>query len=67
MRSSHVVTVTLHAGFFFGRTPLIKLSPKKTWEGFIGGFVGTVAIAYILAGILANYDWMTCPRKVGVA
>jgi CDP-diglyceride synthetase len=19
-------------GFFFGRTPLIKLSPKKTWE-----------------------------------
>ena len=20
-------------GFFFGRTPLIKLSPKKTWEG----------------------------------
>jgi phosphatidate cytidylyltransferase len=32
--------LTLHAcvqayifGFFFGRTPLIKLSPKKTWEG----------------------------------
>ena len=20
-------------GFFFGRTPLIKISPKKTWEG----------------------------------
>lgn len=29
-------------GFFFGRTPLIKLSPKKTWEGFIGGGVATV-------------------------
>uniref|UniRef100_G1RD60 Phosphatidate cytidylyltransferase n=1 Tax=Nomascus leucogenys TaxID=61853 RepID=G1RD60_NOMLE len=29
-------------GFFFGRTPLIKLSPKKTWEGFIGGFFSTV-------------------------
>ena len=23
-------------GFFMGKTPLIKLSPKKTWEGFIG-------------------------------
>jgi len=29
-------------GFFFGRTPLIKLSPKKTWEGFIGGGFATV-------------------------
>ena len=26
-------------GFFFGKTPLIRLSPKKTWEGFIGGLV----------------------------
>jgi CDP-diglyceride synthetase len=24
-------------GFFFGRTPLIKLSPKKTWEGAFHG------------------------------
>ena len=30
-------------GFFFGKTPLIKLSPKKTWEGFIGGAVATIA------------------------
>ena len=29
-------------GFFLGRTPLIKLSPKKTWEGFIGGGFGTI-------------------------
>lgn len=26
-------------GFSFGKTPLIQLSPKKTWEGFIGGGV----------------------------
>ena len=31
-------------GFFMGRTPLIKLSPKKTWEGFIGGGLATVVI-----------------------
>lgn len=28
-------------GFFFGKTPLIQLSPKKTWEGFIGGGIST--------------------------
>jgi len=37
-------------GFFFGRTPLIKLSPKKTWEGFIGGGISTV-----IFGLLVMY------------
>lgn len=35
-------------GFFFGRTPLIKLSPKKTWEGFIGGFFSTVVFGILV-------------------
>jgi hypothetical protein len=52
------------AGFCFGRTPLIKLSPKKTWEGFIGGFAGTLVIAFYLAGLMSHFKWMTCPRKV---
>ncbi|EFJ51978.1 hypothetical protein VOLCADRAFT_56233, partial [Volvox carteri f. nagariensis] len=51
------------AGFFFGRTPLIKLSPKKTWEGFIGGFLGTLVIAFFLAAVMSKYKWLTCPRK----
>ncbi|GLI68865.1 hypothetical protein VaNZ11_013411 [Volvox africanus] len=51
------------AGFFFGRTPLIKLSPKKTWEGFIGGFLGTLVIAFFLAALMSKFKWMTCPRK----
>lgn len=35
-------------GFFFGRTPLIKLSPKKTWEGFIGGGISTVILGLMV-------------------
>ncbi|KAL0353683.1 UNVERIFIED_CONTAM: Phosphatidate cytidylyltransferase 3 [Sesamum angustifolium] len=50
-------------GFFFGRTPLIKLSPKKTWEGFIGGSIATVVSAFLLANILGQFQWLTCPRK----
>jgi phosphatidate cytidylyltransferase len=34
------------SGFFFGRTPLIKLSPKKTWEGFIGALIGTRGLTF---------------------
>ncbi|KAJ8285362.1 hypothetical protein GJAV_G00025970 [Gymnothorax javanicus] len=48
-------------GFFFGRTPLIKLSPKKTWEGFIGGFFSTVVFAFLFAYLLAQYDYFVCP------
>ncbi|XP_068667467.1 phosphatidate cytidylyltransferase 1-like [Aristolochia californica] len=50
-------------GFFFGRTPLIKLSPKKTWEGFIGASVTTMISAFVLANVLGRYQWLTCPRK----
>ncbi|XP_057978038.1 phosphatidate cytidylyltransferase 1-like isoform X2 [Malania oleifera] len=50
-------------GFFFGRTPLIKLSPKKTWEGFIGALVATIISAFVLADILGRFQWLTCPRK----
>ncbi|XP_071208185.1 phosphatidate cytidylyltransferase 2-like isoform X1 [Salvelinus alpinus] len=48
-------------GFFFGRTPLIKLSPKKTWEGFIGGFFGTLVCGFILAYLLAQFQYFVCP------
>ncbi|MFS7940753.1 putative phosphatidate cytidylyltransferase [Helianthus anomalus] len=50
-------------GFFFGKTPLIKISPRKTWEGFIGASVTTVIAAFFLANVLGHYRWMTCPRR----
>jgi len=50
------------SGFFFGRTPLTSLSPKKTWEGFAGGLVFTVVGSFFLGHALAQWKWMTCPR-----
>ena len=44
-------------GFFFGRTPLIKLSPKKTWEGYVGGGAATV-----LMGLLVREIAYVMPR-----
>jgi phosphatidate cytidylyltransferase len=48
-------------GFFLGRTPLISLSPKKTWEGFLGAFVSTVVFGYFFSGFLLQSPFMICP------
>lgn len=52
------------AGFFIGRTPLIKLSPKKTWEGFIGGALLTLVASWYLARYMSRFPWMICERNV---
>jgi len=41
-------------GYLFGKTPLIMLSPKKTWEGFLGGLVTTFAMTYVIAEYAAT-------------
>ncbi|PRD23401.1 UNVERIFIED_CONTAM: Phosphatidate cytidylyltransferase 2 [Trichonephila clavipes] len=48
-------------GFFFGKTPLIKLSPKKTWEGFIGGWISTVIFGMIMSHFLCQFNYFVCP------
>ncbi|XP_010433440.1 PREDICTED: phosphatidate cytidylyltransferase 3-like [Camelina sativa] len=50
-------------GFYFGKTPLIKLSPKKTWEGYVGASVVTIISAFFFANVLGQFQWLTCPRK----
>lgn len=50
-------------GFFFGRTRLIALSPKKTWEGFFFGFLCTLVFSVIISRMLILYDYMICPTK----
>lgn len=42
-------------GFFFGKTPLIKLSPKKTWEGFIGASITTMISAFVVSMVSPSF------------
>lgn len=48
-------------GFFFGKTPLIKLSPKKTWEGFIGGAFSTIIFGLMLSYYMMDKPFFVCP------
>uniref|UniRef100_A0A7S3KYI8 Phosphatidate cytidylyltransferase n=1 Tax=Amphora coffeiformis TaxID=265554 RepID=A0A7S3KYI8_9STRA len=47
----------------FIQRPFLSFSPNKTWEGFIGGALSTVVVAWYLSKFLAQYEWMTCPTN----
>ena len=53
-----------YVGFFCGRTPLIKLSPKKTLEGYVGGGVLTAALGTAFAALCLNFPSLLCPARV---
>lgn len=48
-------------GITFGKTMLIKLSPKKTVEGFVGAWGCTIVAGLVLTNVLMRYDYFTCP------
>jgi phosphatidate cytidylyltransferase len=35
-------------GSLIGKTPLSKISPKKTWEGTLGGIIFCIVVMYFL-------------------
>ncbi|KZF23370.1 phosphatidate cytidylyltransferase [Xylona heveae TC161] len=48
-------------GIAFGRTQLIKLSPKKTVEGFVGAWIFTIIFGVGLTNALMRYKYFICP------
>jgi phosphatidate cytidylyltransferase len=48
-------------GITFGRTQLIKLSPKKTVEGFVGAWICTVVFGFFMTNVLMRYKYFICP------
>ena len=43
----------------FIQRPLIKMSPNKTWEGFIGAFFSTMVFGWYMSSFMAQFTWMT--------
>lgn len=59
------------AGTKFGKTKLFeRVSPKKSWEGSIGGFAASMIVAYILSLYfhdLEVWQWFGCGAIIVVA
>src|ERR1019366_4692866 len=54
-------TMAYIVGSFIGKTPLSKISPKKTWEGTIGGALLCItAITFVgyIAGFYCYINWI---------
>ena len=50
-------TAAYFAGRFLGRHKLLpRVSPKKTWEGFLGGVAGSVAAALVVRAFDFTHD-----------
>ncbi|VDM02993.1 unnamed protein product [Schistocephalus solidus] len=48
-------------GMMLGKTPLIKLSPKKTWEGFIGGGISSLLLGLLFSLAVIDNKHFICP------
>lgn len=63
-------TMAYLVGSFIGKTPFSKISPKKTWEGTVGGVLFTIALAAIwgwYSHLFRIADWMALAACAAIA
>jgi phosphatidate cytidylyltransferase len=58
-------------GISFGRHRLMeRISPKKSWEGFFGGVIAAIIVAFLLSGwfgVVNNIHWIIIAVLISVA
>lgn len=60
-------TMAYIVGSLIGKTPLSKISPKKTWEGTIGGVILTVVVICLIAYFTKRISIADAGIMAGVA
>lgn len=51
-------TMAYIVGSLIGKTPLSAISPKKTWEGTIGGAILAIVVVALIAKFAFNTAWL---------
>lgn len=60
-------TMAYIVGSIIGKTPLSKISPKKTWEGTMGGVILTVIVICLLAYLTRRISIVDAGIMSGIA
>lgn len=60
-------TMAYIVGSMIGKTPLSKISPKKTWEGTIGGVILTIVVICLIAYLTKRISVMNAGIMAGIA
>ena len=62
-------TMAYLAGSAIGKTPLSKISPKKTWEGTISGIVLSAALTWLLFSLifLQRVEWSMATMGIAIS
>ena len=61
-------TMAYIVGSLIGKTPLTSISPKKTWEGTLGGILLAIVVMGLIGYFVsAEFDWETILQWMGLA
>lgn len=51
-------------GMLYGKRALISLSPKKTWEGFLGAAATTTLVGFLIPSLLVQFNPLICSLQL---
>lgn len=61
-------TLAYVSGRIFGKRPLLpSVSPKKTWEGFIGGLIGAVVVMLVILYFVGSFNTINAIAIAGIS
>jgi phosphatidate cytidylyltransferase len=61
-------TMAYLIGSWIGRTPLTRISPKKTWEGTLGGIILAILVLGLIGYLMSGEpDWNSVLQWMGIA